>query len=385
MYSRMAATRRPRRLKLTLLPADPYQSAKIAGLRYITDEVRGIQRRRAGGGFTYVGPDGTTVRDRDTLGRIRGLVIPPAWTNVWISPTPAGHMQAVGYDQRGRKQYRYHPVYRAVRDATKFTRMVAFGSALPRIRERVQSDLKLDGLPRNKVLATVVRLLEETCIRVGNEEYRKQNESFGLTTMRNRHVRIHGHTLKFHFKGKSGLLHDIELTDRKLARILYECQCIPGHELFQYLDGDGQASKIGSDDVNAYLREITGEEFTAKDFRTWNGTRESAAVLNEIGPAENQSAAKKNIVDAVKRTSERLGNRPATCKKYYIHPAILDAYTDGSLFDVMRAAEPRNGLSREEVAVMHLLARHKPNAVELAPGLKTSIERAAAVAEVEVA
>ncbi len=279
---------------------------------------------------------------------------------MWICPIPEGHIQAIGYDQRGRKQYRYHTLYRAVRDATKYERLAAFGAVLPSIRERVHADLRRPQLTREKVLATVVRLLEETCIRVGNEEYRKQNESFGLTTLRSRHVRIHGATLRFHFKGKSGQVHDIELTDRRLSRVIRECQCIPGHELFQYIDEDGERCRIESGDVNAYLREITGESFTAKDFRTWSGTRETVEVLEAMGPASSQSAAKKNIVEAVKQTSVRLGNRAATCRKYYVHPAVLDAYTDGSLFDFIRDARAQpgpHGLSREEVAMMRLLEK----------------------------
>lgn len=307
---------------------------------------------------------------------------------------PTGHIQAIGYDVKGRKQYRYHPLYRAVRDATKFTRLIAFGLVLPKLRQQVDEDLKASGMPRKKTLATVVRLLEQTCIRVGNEEYRKQNESFGLTTLRNRHVVIDGHTLRFHFKGKSGQVHDVELTDRKMAKIVRDCQCIPGHELFQYVNEDGEAVRIQSDDVNQYLGEITGEDFTAKDFRTWNGTREAAALFNALGPAESQTAAKKNIVDTVKQTARRLGNRPATCKKYYIHPALIDAYTDGSLFAIMRSAEPQegtHGLTAEEVAIMQLLAMHKPDPLKIAEGdkdlgtaLKKSVDHVATLAEIEI-
>jgi DNA topoisomerase-1 len=381
---------RKRRIKVALLPSDPYQSARIAGLRYVSDEMPGIKRRRAGSGFAYFDPDGRPVRDRDTLGRIRALVIPPAWTNVWICPIASGHLQAVGWDARGRKQYRYHPLYRRVRDATKFTRMIAFGLALPKLRARVNEDLKLTGLPRNKVLATIVALLEETCIRIGNEEYRKQNESFGLTTLRNRHVQIDGHTLRFHFKGKSGQIHDIELTDRKLARIVRMCQCIPGQELFQYVDDDGHPVRVTSDDVNAYLREITGEDFTAKDFRTWNGTREALIALNAMGPAESQTQAKKNIVEAVKTTAQRLNNRPAACRKYYIHPAVLESYADGSLFGCVNKLEPEEGpfgLSCAEVAMMKLVAAHKPTPVreattgeKLPAALKQSLKRIASAA-----
>jgi len=384
MSANRRAARRKRRVEIALLPADPYQSARIAGLRYVTDEMPGISRRRSGTGFAYFDADRQLVRDRDTLGRIRSLVIPPAWTNVWICPISTGHMQAVGFDSRGRKQYRYHPLYRKVREASKFTRMIAFGLALPKLRARVYEDLKLSGTPRNKVLATVVRLLEETCIRVGNEEYRRENESFGLTTLRSRHVQIEGHTLRFHFKGKSGQVHDIELTDRRLAQIVRACQCIPGHELFQYLEGEGHRAKITSEDVNNYLREITGEDFTAKDFRTWNGTREAAIALESAGAAESDGDARKKIVEAVKATAERLKNRAATCRKYYIHPAVLEAYSDGSLFEYLRSARAEAspyGLSREEVAVMKLLATHQPPTVreattdkKLPQALKDSIK-----------
>lgn len=390
----MPAKRARRKLKVALLPSDPYESAKIAGLRYVTDDHPGIRRKRVGKGFMYVAPSGVAVRDRDTLGRIRSLVIPPAWGNVWICALPSGHIQAIGYDVRGRKQYRYHPLYRAVRDATKFTRLVAFGLALPKIREGVAQDLKRTGLPREKVLATVVRLLEDTCIRVGNEEYAKENDSFGLTTLRNKHVQIDGQTLRFRFRGKSGQQHDVELTDRRMARILRECQCIPGQDLFQFIGEDGEPTKITSEDVNDYLREIAGQDFTAKDFRTWNGTREGTKILEALGPAETQTAAKKNIVEAVKQTAVRLGNRPATCKKYYIHPAILDSYVDGSLFEVLRAAEPQDGaygLQREEVAMMQLLAVHKPEPLkiieqekDLTKVLKRSVEQVVSIAEIEV-
>lgn len=364
----MASNRHGRRtVRVALLPTDPYESAKIAGLRYVSDRQPGIARRRAGTGFSYRLPTGTPVRDRDTLRRIRSLVIPPAWSHVWICPSPNGHLQAVGIDARGRKQYRYHAAYRAVRDATKFTRMVAFGIALPGIRERVAEHLKLPGLPKNKVLATVVRLLETTSIRVGNDEYRKQNESFGLTTLRNRHVEIAGCTLHFRFKGKSGQEHDIHLTDRKLARIVADCQELPGYELFQYKDSSGEICRVTSDDVNQYLHDLTGEEFTAKDFRTWNGSRAAALALEAIGPAASETAAKKNIVAAIKATASSLGNRPATCRKYYVHPAVLDAYNDGSLSEVMRGSEPQPGpygLDRAEVAVMKLVALHVPAVVK---------------------
>jgi DNA topoisomerase I len=389
----MPQTVRKRTVKVALLPADPYESAKIAGLRYVNDSMPGITRRAVGTGFAYYKPDGTRVVDADEIGRIRSLVIPPAWKNVWICPSRNGHLQAVGFDQRGRKQYRYHAVYRQVRDTTKFTRMVAFGMALPKIREQVSKDLQEKQLARNKVLAAIVWLLEATSIRIGNDEYRKLNESFGLTTLRNRHVAVDGSTLHFHFKGKSGQIHDIQLTDRKMARIVRECQEIPGHELFQYIDEEGNHAPVDSSDVNAYLQKITGDDFTAKDFRTWNGSREAALALEAIGPAESESAAKKNVIEAIKITSRRLGNRPATCRKYYIHPAVLDGYADGTLFEIMRSAKPQElpyGLVREEVAIMQMVATHIPKLgkaatkdEDLAETLKKSVAQIAA-AEIQI-
>ncbi len=281
-------------------------------------------------------------------------------------PKANGHLQAVGRDARGRKQYRYHALYRLVRDHTKFSRMQAFGKALPGIRSRVAQDLGLAGLPKNKVLATVVRLLEVTCIRVGNDEYAEQNGSFGLTTLRNRHLKIEGRTLRFHFRGKSGIVHDIELDDRRMARILRDCQCIAGHELFHFVDDDGSVYRIHSEDVNEYLREITGEDFTAKDFRTWNGSVQAALHLASLGLASSETEAKKNIVAAIKAVAERLGNRPATCRKFYVHPAVLDAYTEGELIEALKTqadASSPYGLRREEVAVMNLLSKYKVNAL----------------------
>jgi DNA topoisomerase-1 len=347
-----------RRQKAPLnLPSDPYESAKAAGLRYVNGGGPGIGRKRRGGGFFYVDTDGQPVVDEDALARIKSLVIPPAWENVWICPVANGHLQAVGIDARGRRQYRYHPLYRAVRDATKFTRMIAFSEALPIIRRRVEKDLSLPGLPRDKVLATVVRLLERTCIRVGNEEYARENGSFGLTTLRNRHVQIDGRTLRFHFKGKSGVMHDLELTDVRLARIVRECQCIPGHELFNYLDDDGTVCPVHSEHINAYLHEITAEDFTAKDFRTWNGSAQAALELEALGASDSETAAKKNIVAAVKAVAQRLGNRPATCRKYYVHPAVLDAYSEGTLMTFLQA-EASGAYRREEIAIMKLIATY---------------------------
>lgn len=317
------------------LPLDPVESAKAAGLRYVTGEGPGIRRKRAGSGFSYVDAQGKTLRDKETLDRIRSLAIPPAYQDVWICPSPQGHIQAVGRDDRGRKQYRYHPLYRAVRDHTKFARMLSFGEALPAIRKRVNADLARQGLAREKVLAAVVKLLDTTSIRVGNEEYVKENASYGLTTLRNRHVRVKGASMHFHFRGKSGQEHEIDLQDRRLASIVKRLQDLPGHELFQYEGEDGDLARVTSEDVNDYIREVAGEEFTAKDFRTWAGTGHTVAGLYNLGKADSDTAAKRNIVAAVKETAKHLGNRPATCRNYYVHPAVLDAYVDGSLFELM--------------------------------------------------
>jgi DNA topoisomerase-1 len=348
-----------------MFSTDPLESAAEAGLRYVSGYGPCIQRVRCGKGFRYVGPGGVPLRDTKHLERIRSLVIPPAWTNVWICPSASGHIQAVGWDAKGRKQYRYHPRYREVRDQAKFSRMIAFGAVQGLIRRRVREHLALRGLPREKVLATVVRLLETTFIRVGNEEYARENESFGLTTMRNRHVRIDGAKLLFRFRGKSGLEHIIELTDRRLARIVRDCQDLPGYELFQYVDEGGAVRSIDSADVNDYLREITGQDFTAKDFRTWEGSVLAARELHAAGPCPNPTAGKKTIVAAVKSVAHRLGNRPATCRKYYIHPAVIEAYSDGSLFPAMERGEQQDsayaglGLRPEEYALMVIVAAYQ--------------------------
>jgi DNA topoisomerase-1 len=347
-----------------LLSPDPLKSAIAAGLRYVSGSVPGIQRVRRGKGFRYFDSHSRPVRDPKDLQRIRGLVIPPAWRNVWICGSPHGHLQAFGWDVKGRKQYRYHPLYRQVRDQVKYSRMIAFGTVLALIRKRVARDLKRPELCREKVLATVVRLLETTCIRVGNAEYAKDNESYGLTTLRNRHVQISGATLRFQFKGKSGQRHLIEITDRRLAHIVRECQELPGYELFEYVDEKGERCVVDSGDVNDYLRKIAGDEFTAKDFRTWLGTVLAARTLAAAGPADNATDAKKKIVATVKEVSSQLGNRPAASRKYYIHPAIFEAFEDGSLFDVIKQGAEQEkayrgkGLLAEEYAVMVILAKH---------------------------
>lgn len=340
---------------------DAREAASEAGLLYVSDEAPGITRRRAGKGFTYRLPGGGPVRDAATLQRIRSLAIPPAWTQVWICPHPNGHIQATGRDQKSRKQYRYHPRWREVRDAAKYEHMVEFAKALPAIRARVDADMRLPGLPREKVLATVVHLLETTLIRVGNDDYAKQNRSYGLTTLRSRHVAVDGAELRFTFKGKSGRSWNLRITDRRVARIVRACQDLPGQELFQYRDADGVLHDVTSADVNDYLREITGQEITAKDFRTWAGTVLAALALQEFERFDSQAAARRNIKAAIERVASRLGNTPTICRKCYVHPAILDSYLDGGLVLEVEAAaraelrEDLAGLQPEEAAVLALL------------------------------
>jgi DNA topoisomerase-1 len=342
---------------------DPLESAKAAGLRYVTDDEPGIRRKKRGKGFTYVDPQGHTVKDGKTLERIRKLAIPPAWTDVWICPRPNGHLQATGRDARGRKQYRYHADWREVRDETKFGRMIAFGEALPKIRERLDRDMSLRGLGREKVLATVVKLLETTLIRVGNKEYAKQNNSFGLTTLRDQHVDVEGSTLRFEFRGKSGKEHSVEVHDRRLARIVKQCRDVPGQKLFQYLDESGERQSVSSEDVNAYLRETTGEDFSAKDFRTWGGTVLALSALLEVGACESEREASKAVVEAIKHVSGQLGNRPAICRKYYVHPVVIQSFLEGTLRETLEDAvegasgedESSNGLRRLEAQVLRLL------------------------------
>ena len=311
--------------------------------------------------MVYEKPDGSRVRDAKTLARIRALALPPAWTDVWICPADDGHLQATGRDAKGRKQYRYHPKWREVRDETKFWRMLAFSKALPVIRRRTNRDLGRSGLPKEKVLAAVVQLLEKTLIRVGNEEYARENGSFGLTTLRDKHAEISGAKVRFEFRGKSGVRHSVEITDRRLARVVKECRDIPGYELFQYIDDAGERCTIDSSDVNAYVREIAGEEFTAKDFRTWAGTVLAALALREFERVDSEAQAKSNVIRAIERVAARLGNTPAVCRKCYVHPEIIDAYLDGSTIEVVerRAArvlsEDLHALEPEEAAVVALL------------------------------
>jgi DNA topoisomerase-1 len=341
---------------------NPIESARAAGLRYTTDSKAGIRRKRNGKGFLYLGPDGKPIRNATDLNRIRTLAIPPAWTDVWICADALGHLQATGRDARGRKQYRYHPKWREVRDETKYDRMIGFAHALPGIRRRSAEDLKRAGLPREKVLATVVQLLEKTLIRVGNDEYAKHNGSFGLTTLRDGHVQVSEGKVRFSFRGKSGVEHEISLEDRRLARIVKQCRDLPGYDLFQYIDEAGKRQSIGSADVNAYLKEITGEEFTSKDFRTWAGTVLAAQLLRDFEAVDSAAKAKKNIVRAVEAVAKRLGNTKAVCRKCYIHPAVFDAYVDGSM--VRTLAQRARGVARSiealtegEAAVLGLLQR----------------------------
>jgi DNA topoisomerase-1 len=337
-----------------------------AGLRYVTDGVGGIRRQRAGKGWTFFAPDGTRIADPVERRRIEALVIPPAWTSVWISPDPRGHIQATARDARGRKQYRYHPLYREARDKSKFRRMLEFSEILPEVRERVERDLRAQDLSRRQILATVVRLLDKTLIRVGNDEYARENRSFGLTTLRGRHVNVEGAMLRFSFRGKSGVNHDVEITDRRLARIVQRCQDLPGQELFQYLDTLGKRQTISSDDVNAYLRETTGRDITAKDFRTWAGTMLAAKELCALGPAKNRRDAVRKINRALDAVSDRLGNTRAVCRKYYVHPGLVRAYLVGLSVSLPSQAQPRQfrgehrhaALRRDEVAVLQFLQEH---------------------------
>ena len=331
----------------------------------------GIVRRRAGKHFSYRAPDGTNVKDIETLRRIRSLVIPPAWHDVWICVDPLGHIQAVGRDAKGRKQYRYHTSWRELRDETKFGRMLEFGGALPSIRAVMARDLALPGLPKAKVLAAIVKLLETTRIRVGNEEYARQNHSYGLTTLRDRHVQIDGSTMRFRFRGKSGKEHEVSVTDRRLARIVRACQDLPGQELFQYLAEDGSRQSVGSADVNAWLREASGKDFTAKDYRTWAGTRMALEALRGVGPADTQTHSKKAMQEAVKQVAQALGNTPAVCRRCYVHPIVFEAYASGTLFQI---ADPQDGtVEVGEFLVLMLLGRGLSPVVTLAAALEASL------------
>jgi DNA topoisomerase I len=356
-----AGERKAGRTKAKESPEDPRKAARSAGLIYSDDGARGIRREGRGKSARYVGPSGKVVRNSRVLKRISSLAIPPAWKDVWICPQARGHLQATGRDARGRKQYLYHPHWREARDESKYDNLIEFARALPRIRRRVARHLRRRKLSKEKVLAGVVKLLEETLIRVGNDEYAKDNHSFGLTTMKDRHAKVNGKRIRFEFQGKSGIEHDVDLADPRLARTVRACQELPGQELFQYLDDDGEVRDVNSSDVNEYLREISGQDFTAKDFRTWAGTALAAQALEEFEDFDSKAAAKRNIAKAIERVAERLGNTKAICRKCYVHPAILEAYTERSLIKTLKKRTERElresltSLSAEEAAVLALL------------------------------
>ncbi len=354
-------SREKKKIAKLAIVTDPEEAAGEAGLRYVSDEQPGYTRKRRGKKFAYFDTVGKEIRDETRILRLNRLAIPPAYTDVWICPSPNGHLQATGRDDRGRKQYRYHDRWREVRDENKYEKMVVFAKALPKIRRRIQRDLKRRGLSREKVLATVVQLLERTFIRVGNEEYARDNNSFGLTTLRSRHVEVRGTTLRFRFRGKSGKEHDIPIEDRRVARIVRQLQELPGQEIFQYLDEEGERHQITSDDVNQYLAAIAGDAFTAKDFRTWAGTVLAAMALKEFEPFGSNSEAKKNVKVAISAVAKILGNTPTICRKCYVHPAVLETYLDGTLVAGLKIQTERalahsaNGLRSEERGVLIFL------------------------------
>jgi DNA topoisomerase I len=364
---------------------DPREAAESAGLVYVSDEEPGIRRRKAGKGFSYTKPGGGTVKDPATLKRIRSLAIPPAYTDVWICAKPNGHIQATGRDAKGRKQYRYHPRFREVRESTKYEHMLEFAKGLPAIRRKVAEHMAFRGLPREKVLATVVNLLETTLIRVGNEDYAKQNKSYGLTTLRDRHVEVNGSELRFDFKGKSGKTWKLNVRDRRVAKIIRACQELPGQDLFQYIDEEGERQSVTSADVNAYLKEITGSDVTAKDFRTWAGTVLAAWALKEFETFDTDAKAKKNVRAAIEQVAARLGNTPTICRKCYVHPEVLSCYVEGSLLLEVKEeieAELRDnlpGLRPEEAAVLTLLE------ARINRDLKTALKESVAQIEKETA
>ena len=340
------------------------RAASLAGLDYVTDGVAGISRRRAGSGWSFSYPDGTRISDRNERRRITSLTIPPAWTEVWICPSPRGHIQVTARDTKGRKQYLYHSEYRSVRDQSKFRRIFEFGEALPAVRETAERDLLAPELSRRQVLATAVQLLDKTLIRVGNDEYAADNRSYGLTTLRDKHVKIRGSEVRFSFQGKSGVQHALSVRDGRIARIVQRCRDIPGQDLFQYLDDSGKRESIGSSDVNGYLREVSGRQITAKDFRTWGGTMLAGVKLREIGPASSEREIARNVNIAVDAVAERLGNTRAVCRRYYIHPALIQAYNNslvpGPPVGPPSEADGRGNrgaaLRRDEVAVLQFLS-----------------------------
>jgi DNA topoisomerase I len=348
-------------LSATEAVVDGKDAAEHAGLTYVSDEKAGIRRRRSGKGFRYESDSGDRIKDAATLKRIKALAVPPAWTDVWLCPKADGHIQATGRDARGRKQYRYHARFRDVRESTKYRHMLAFAEGLSTIRRKVQEHLGLRGLSREKVLATVVHLLEATLIRVGSDEYARSNKSYGLTTLQNRHVAVEGSALKFNFRGKSGKVWKLNVRDRRIAKVIRACQELPGQDLFQYLDENGETRDVTSSDVNAYLREISGEDITAKDFRTWHGTVLAALALQEFEKFDSQAGAKRNIRDAVQKVAARLGNTPTICRKCYVHPEIITSYIEGSLLLEVKGKVEEElrrdiaALRPEEAAVLTLL------------------------------
>ncbi len=345
--------------RVAVEPPPAAEAAHEAGLTYTSDDEPGIRRVRRGRAFVYRGPDGRLVRDAATLDRIRALAIPPAWEDVWITTHPRGHLQATGRDARGRKQHRYHARWRETRDADKFDRLAGFARVLPRIRARVARDLRRDGLPREKVVATIVRLLETTFARIGNEEYARQNGSFGLTTLRTRHVDVKGSTVRFLFKGKSGVEQSAGVTDRRVARVIKRCEELPGQNLFQYIDEDGERRIVTSDDVNAYLRETAGADYTAKDFRTWAATVLAACALRDAAGFESATEAKRKVVGAIDDVAQKLGHTRAVCRKSYVHPAVLDTYMEGQFETALAVTMARTParLRADEAAVLSLLRR----------------------------
>jgi DNA topoisomerase-1 len=349
------------------LAPPPTASARRAGLRYVTDESAGIRRVKAGNGFRYVRGRGASVRDKSTLGRIRSLVIPPAWTDVWICPNPHGHVQATGRDARGRKQYRYHPRWREVRDESKYDRLLAFARALPKIRRSVSRDLRRKKLERERVLATVIRLMDVAFIRVGNEEYARDNHSYGLTTMKDQHAEVSAGTIRLHFRGKSGKAHDIAISDPRLARTVRRCRDIPGQDLFQYYDDDGVRHPITSGDVNDYLREIAGDEFSSRDFRTWAGTVMAFELLRQCRAARSEREGRSIVAGVIEQVASKLGNTVAVCRKCYVHPAVFDSYREGALSGgnrkespvVREVKRPRTGLAPIERETVRFLRKHR--------------------------
>ena len=345
---------------------DPKDAAQAAGLRYVSDHHPGLRRKKAGRGFSYLRPEGPALGDRQLLRRIKSLAIPPAWTDVWICPSADGHIQATGRDARGRKQYRYHPRFRELRESTKYEHLLTFAEQLPAIRTKVREHMALRGLPREKVLATVVHLLETTLIRVGNDDYAKENKSYGLTTLKNRHVEVNGSDVRFRFTGKGGKQWSLRIRDRRIAKIIRACQELPGQELLQYVDEEGRLQDVTSGDVNEYLREITGADITAKDFRTWAGTVMAATELTELASFAGAAKAKRNVRVAIARVAARLGNTVTICRKCYVHPEVLAAYLDRSLGLAIESErrEEDGGLEAEEVAVLALLRARLKAAAE---------------------